>query len=103
MTDHTLVSFPDAKGFLSKKTIIGEMWVERLSGEMISTSRPMFTVEWPGFHKFTGGPSLMTFFSGSPASGWTRNCRLDCIELPWVCIVIVIMNLTIINNDFYEL
>ena len=38
LTDHTLVSFPDAKGFLSKETIIGEMWVERLPGEMISTS-----------------------------------------------------------------
>ena len=81
-TDHTLVSFPDAKSFLSKKTIVGVMWVERLPGEMISTSSPMFATEWPGFHKFTRGPSLMTFFSGSPASGWTRNFRLDCIELP---------------------
>ena len=25
LTDHILVSFPDAKGFLSKNTIIGEM------------------------------------------------------------------------------
>ena len=82
LTDHTLVSFPDSKGFLSKKTIIGEMWVERLPGEMISTSSSMFATEWPGFDKFTRGPSLMTFFSGSPASGWTRNFRLDCIELP---------------------
>ena len=82
LTDHTLVSFPDAKGFLSKKTIIGKMWVERLSGDMISTSSPMFATEWPGFHKFVRGPSLKTFFSGSPASGWTRNFRLDCIELP---------------------
>ena len=82
LTDHTFVSFPDAKGFLSKKTIIGEMWVERLPGEMISTSCPMFVTEWPGFHKFTRGPCLMTFFSGSPASGWTRNFRVDCIELP---------------------
>ena len=81
-TDHTLVTFADAKGFLSKRTIIGEMWVERLLGEMISTSSPMFATEWTGFHKFTRGPSLMTFFSGSPASGWTRNFRVDCIELP---------------------
>ena len=56
--------------------------VERLPGEMISTSSPMFATEWPGFHKFTRGPSLMTFFSGFPASGWTRNFHLDCIELP---------------------
>ena len=30
LTDHTLFTFPDAKGFISRKTIIGEMWVERL-------------------------------------------------------------------------
>ena len=82
LTDHTLVSFPDAKGFLSKKTIIGEMWDERLPGKMISTSSPIFATEWAGFHKFTRGPYLMKFFSGSPASGWTQNFRLDCIELP---------------------
>ena len=61
MTDHTLVTFPDAKGFLSKKTIIGEMWVERLTYEWIATSNPMCATEWPGFHKFRRGPSLMTF------------------------------------------
>ena len=76
-----IVTFPDAKGFLSKKTIIGEMWVERLPYEWIATSSSIFATEWPGFHKFTRGPSLMTFFSGSPGSGWTRNFRLDCIEL----------------------
>ena len=81
LTDHTLASCPYAKGFLSKKTLICEMWVERLPGEMIATSSPMFATEWSGFHKFTRGPFLMTFFSGSPASGWTRNFRLDCIEL----------------------
>ena len=41
----------------------------------------MFATVWPGFQKFSRGPSLMTFFSGSPASGWTRNFRLDYIEL----------------------
>ena len=82
LTDHTLFTFPDAKGFISRKTIIGEMWVERLSGEWIATSSPMFATEWPGFHKFTRGLSLVTFFSGSPAIGWTRNFRLDCVELP---------------------
>ena len=65
LTDHTLVTFPDAKCFLSKKTIIGEMWVERLAYEWITTSSPMFATERPGFQKFTRGPSLMTFFSGS--------------------------------------
>ena len=38
--------------------------------------------EWPGFHKFSRGPFLITFFTGSPTSGWTRNFRLDYIELP---------------------
>ena len=69
VTDHTLFTFPDVKGFISRKTIIGEMWVERLLGEWIATSSPMFATEWPGFHKFISGLSLMTFFSGSPASG----------------------------------
>ena len=44
----------------------------------------MFATAWPGFHKFSRGPSRMTFFTGSPASGWTRNYRLNHIELPWV-------------------
>ena len=82
LTDHTLFAFPDAKDFLSRKTIIGEMWVEQLLGEWIATSSPIFATEWPGFHKFTRGLSLVTFFSGSRASGWTRNFRLDYVELP---------------------
>ena len=82
LTDHTLVTFPDPKGVTSRKTRIGELWVERWASEWVATSSAMFATEWPGFHKFTRGPTLMTFFSGSPASGWTRNFRLDCIELP---------------------
>ena len=49
LTDHTLITFPDTKCFLSKKTIIGEMWVERLTYEWIATSSPMFATEWPAF------------------------------------------------------
>ena len=82
LTDHTLFTFPDAKGFISRKTIIGEMWVERLLGKWIATSSPMFATECPGFHKFTRGLSLVKFVSGSPASGWTLNFRLDYVELP---------------------
>ena len=66
MTDHTLFTFPAAKAFDSGKINICEMCVERLVGEWIATSSPMFATEWPGFHKFSRGPSLMTFFSGSP-------------------------------------
>ena len=41
------------------------MWVERLVCELISTSSPMFATEWPGFHRFSRDPSLITFFNGS--------------------------------------
>ena len=81
MTDHTLFIFPATKTFACGKIKICEMWVERLTDERIATSSPMFAISWPDFHKFSRGPSLMTFFSGSPASGWTRNFRLDYIEL----------------------
>ena len=81
-TDHTLFTFTATKDVISGKIIICEMWVERLVGELISTSSPMFATEWPGFHSFSRGPSLMTFFSGSPASSWTRNFRFNYIELP---------------------
>ena len=82
LTHHILFTFPTGKAFASGNIKICEMWIERLADEWIATSSPMFATEWPGFHKFSRGPSLMTFFSGSPASGWTRNFRLDYIELP---------------------
>ena len=82
MTDHTLFTFPAAKAFASGKIKICEMLVERLADECIATSSPMLATEWPGFHNFSRGPFLMTFFTGSPASGWTRSFRVDYIELP---------------------
>ena len=82
MADHILFTFPIGKAFESGKIKICEMWVERLADEWVATSSPMFTIEWPDFHKFSRGPSLMTFFSSFPASDWTRNVRLDYIELP---------------------
>ena len=82
MTDLILFTFPAAKAFASGKIIICEMLVERLADEWIATLSPMFASAWPNFHKFSRGTSLMTLFSGSPASGWTRNFRLDYIELP---------------------
>ena len=81
-TDHTLFTFPATKDIISEKIIICEMWVERLIGELISTSSSMFAAEWPDCHRFSRGSSLITFFNGSPASGWTRNFRVDYIELP---------------------
>ena len=64
-TDHTLFTLPTTKDIISGKIIICEMWVERLVGELISTSSPMFATEWLGFHRFSRGSSLMTIFSGS--------------------------------------
>ena len=89
LRDHILFTFSTGKAFASGKSKICEMWFERLVGEWITTSSPMFATEWPGFHKFSRDPSLMTFFSGSPASGWTRNFRVDYIELPYVCFIII--------------
>ena len=81
MTDQTLFTFPAAIAFTSGKLKVFEMWFERLSDEWIATSSPMFATAWPGFHKFFRRPSLMTFFTGSPASGWTCNFPLDYIDL----------------------
>ena len=69
LTDHTLFTFPAAKAFASGKIKICEMLVERLADEWIATPSPMFATEWPGFHRFSRGPSLMTFFTGAPANG----------------------------------
>ena len=80
MTDHTLFTFPPAKAFASENIIICGMWVERLADEWIATSSPMFATAFPGFHKFSRGPSLHWF----PTSGWTRTFHLDYIELPYV-------------------
>ena len=65
MTDHTLFTFPAEKAFASGEIKIRPVWVERLADEWIATSSPMFATEWPGFHKFSRGPSFMTFFTGS--------------------------------------
>ena len=69
MTNHTLFTFPVAKAFASGKITICEMCLERLADKWIATSSPMFATAWPGFHKFSRVPSLMTFFNGSPTSG----------------------------------
>ena len=81
LTDHILFTFPTGKAFGSGKIKICEMWVECLADEWIATSSPMFATEWSGLHKFSRDLSLITFFTSSPASGWTRNFRLDYVEL----------------------
>ena len=84
LTDHILFTFSIAKPFATGKIKICEVWVERFEDEWVARSSVMFATEWPGFHKFTRDLSLLTFFSGCPASGWIRNFRLDYIELPCV-------------------
>ena len=66
MTDHLLFTFPAAKAFASGKIIICEMWVEWLADEWIATSSSMFATEWPGCHKFSRGPSVLTLFTVHP-------------------------------------
>ena len=82
MTDHILFTFAAAKAFANRKIKICEMWVERLADEWIATSSQMFATECPGFDKFSRGSFLITFCTGSPASGWTRNFRLDYVDVP---------------------
>ena len=64
-TDHTLFTFPAPKSVLNGGIIICGMWVERLTDGWVATLSPMFATAWPGFHKFSRGPTIMTFFSGS--------------------------------------
>ena len=66
MTEHILFTFPTAKAFASRNIIICEMWVKRSADEWIATSSPMFATVWSGLHKFSRGPPLITFFTGSP-------------------------------------
>ena len=82
MTDHALYTIPAAKAFASGKIIICEMWVERLADEWIATSGLMFATAWPGFHKFSRGPFIMTFFTGPPPVVGLAIFRLVYTELP---------------------
>ena len=60
ITDHILFTFPAAKAFAGGKIKICEMWIERLADDWITTSCPILASEWPGFHKFSRGPFLIT-------------------------------------------
>ena len=54
---NTVFTFATGKAFASGKIKICEMWVERFADAWIATSSPIFATEWPGFHKFSRGPS----------------------------------------------
>lgn len=80
--DTVIASFPTGKTMLNGKIFVHELWVERNSSEWFSTSCPTFFDNWPNFHKFTrNGTSLLAYYTSFP-SDWTRNYRLDYIELP---------------------
>ena len=65
-TDRILFTFPATKDIISEKIIICEMRVERLVGELIQTSIPMFATEWPGFHRFSKRPIPYDIFLWFP-------------------------------------
>ena len=57
-------------------------WVDNKNINKLYIQSSMFATVWTDFHKFARGPSIMTFVTSSPNSGWTRNFRLDYTELP---------------------
>ena len=69
------LSIKNVKNPIDKLDAVNKAYADRIkyktasgnipnTDEWIATSSPMFATEWPGFHKFSRGPSLMTFFSG---------------------------------------
>ena len=84
MTDHTVITFSHCESFCQWKD--NNMWdVGWTVGRWVDCSiksNVRNCVAWPS--QVFQGSSLMTFFTGSPASGWTHTSRLDYIELPWV-------------------
>ena len=66
MTDHTLFTFPAAKAFTSGKIKICEIWLNGWQMSGLQHQVQLFATSWPGFHKFSRGPSLMIFFTSSP-------------------------------------
>ena len=84
-TDIPLITFPNGKTVLNGKIFVQELWVERGSGEWFSTNCPNFGGNWSSFAKFTRTSitsTLYVWFSSYPSSGWTRNFRLDYLQLP---------------------
>ena len=80
--DRIFFTFPTAKAFASGNIKICEMWAERLADVWIATSSPMFASEWPGHSQVFKRPVPYDILHRSSTSGWTRNFRLDYIELP---------------------
>ena len=81
-TDHILLTFPPGKSITNGRIRITELWIERVSDEWFSTSCAQFIDDWRQFHRISRGPSLICYFAEIRGSTtWTRNYRLDYIEL----------------------
>ena len=82
MADHTLFTFPAAKAFASGKVIICQMLVERLADEVDCNikSNVRNCLAWISQVFQKSVPYVILHWL--PASGWTRNFRLDYVELP---------------------
>ena len=81
-TDHILLTFPPGKSITNGRIRITELWIERTSDEWFSTSCAQFIDDWRQFHRISRGPSLICYFAEIRGSTtWTRNFRLDYIEL----------------------
>jgi hypothetical protein len=80
-TDHNLFTFPPGKSISNGKIRITELWVERGAGNWCAASCARFNSHWSQFHLFSRGTSFLVKFASIRGS-WTRNYRLDYIELP---------------------
>ena len=78
----TLYTLPSGKTVSNGRITVVGLWVERGFGEWFDSNCGEFINNWPQFHIFTRGPSLMVYFAGTPASGWTRNYRLHTLAFP---------------------
>ena len=80
MTDHTLFTLPLWKLLQVERLIICKMWFERLADEWIATSSRNFVAWLSQVFQRSVPYDILHWF---PASGRTRNFRLDYIKLPW--------------------
>ena len=79
-TDITIYTLPSGKTVANGKITIGGLWVERGSGEWFDVNCGEFCYQWTELYIFTRGSSFIFWFTGLPASRWTRNYRLHTLE-----------------------
>ena len=77
--DHVIYTFPSNKTFTNNKILVNGIWVERQSGDWISTTSTNFTGLWVNFQLRERGTTLIAYYTAVP-SGWTCNCRTQTME-----------------------